>query len=161
MHAITKGLLAGAAGTTALNITTYGDMLIRGRPASGTPDEVVGELAYRTGISPGDPKHGPNRETAMGALFGYATGLAVGAAYGAMRDRGGRMPRWLAGPALGAAAMAGSDVPAASLGVTRPTSWGTRGWVSDIVPHLVYGATTAMAYEAMPARRGLLRRRAA
>ena len=31
------GIAAGAAGTTALNATTYLDMALRGRPASRTP----------------------------------------------------------------------------------------------------------------------------
>ncbi|WP_049572894.1 hypothetical protein [Streptomyces sp. SBT349] len=158
MHAITKGLLAGAAGTTALNITTYGDMLLRGRPASSTPDQVVGELAYRTGVTPGDVRSGPHREQAVGALLGYGTGLAVGAAYGLLRPRRARVPRWVLAPALGAAAMAGSDLPAAALGVTKPTRWGAQGWAADIVPHLIYGATAAGVYDAIRGRRGRLAR---
>jgi hypothetical protein len=36
MQPVTKGLLAGAAGTTALNLTTCADMPFRGRPSSDT-----------------------------------------------------------------------------------------------------------------------------
>jgi hypothetical protein len=35
------------------------------------------------------------------------------------------------------------------LGVTDPTSWDRTSWVSDIVPHLVYGFTTASVYQAL------------
>jgi hypothetical protein len=59
------------------------------------------------------------------------------------------VPVWAAGPLLGAAAMAGSDVPATALRVTDPTSWDPRSWVSDLVPHLVYGVTTASVYRAL------------
>ncbi len=53
-----------------------------------------------------------------------------------------------AGVVLGVGAMAGSDVPAAALGVTDPTTWDFNSWGSDIVPHLAYGVMTAVAYEA-------------
>jgi hypothetical protein len=46
-----KGAMAGAAGTTALNAVGYGDMALRGRPASSTPDQVVEQLATRLGLT--------------------------------------------------------------------------------------------------------------
>jgi hypothetical protein len=55
----------------------------------------------------------------------------------------------VAGPVLGAAAMVSSDVPAAALGVTDPKQWDRTSWVSDIVPHVVYGFTTASVYQAL------------
>src|SRR4051794_1955049 len=33
-----RGIIAGAVGTTALNATTYADMVLRARPASTTPE---------------------------------------------------------------------------------------------------------------------------
>ncbi|WP_340561858.1 hypothetical protein [Streptomyces sp. GSL17-111] len=149
MHALAKGLLAGAAGTTALNLVTYGDMLLRARPASQVPAEVADRLADTAGVELGGGEEETNREQASGALLGYLTGLGVGAAYGLLRGAGVRLPGWLDGPALGALAMAGSDVPASALGVTDPSSWGGDSWVSDIVPHLAYGVTTALAYRAV------------
>jgi hypothetical protein len=149
MHPLTKGLLAGSAGTVALNITTYGDMLLRGRPSSDTPSQVADRIADRTGIDLGDQQRKANREQAAGALLGYVAGLGVGAAYGLLRGRGLSPPGWIAGPLLGAAAMAGSDAPATALGVTDPTSWGGKAWLSDIVPHLAYGITTAALFDAV------------
>jgi hypothetical protein len=39
--------------------------------------------------------------------------------------------------------MAASDLPATRLGVTSPSRWTSVDWVSDLVPHLVYGMVTA------------------
>ena len=38
--------------------------------------------------------------------------------------------------------MAGSDVPAVATGATDPKTWGTSGWLADIVPHAIYGLLT-------------------
>jgi hypothetical protein len=50
MRAIGWGLVAGAAGTTALNAITYLDMAIRGRPASDTPERTIERLSEVTHI---------------------------------------------------------------------------------------------------------------
>ncbi|MGW0499315.1 hypothetical protein ACWD0Z_28970 [Streptomyces sp. NPDC003007] len=55
----------------------------------------------------------------------------------------------MAGPLLGAMAMAGSDVPATALRVTDPSSWDVSSWLSDIAPHLAYGITTAGELDAL------------
>jgi hypothetical protein len=149
MQPVTKGLLAGAAGTTVLNLTTYADMLLRGRPSSDTPAQVADRLVDRTGIDLGDGQTKSHREQAVDALLGYVTGLGVGAAYGLMRRDGGPPSVWAAGPLLGAGAMAGSDLPAAALGVTDPATWDLTSWASDVVPHLVYGFTAACVYRAL------------
>jgi hypothetical protein len=75
-----KGAMAGLAGMTALNAATYVDMVWRGRPASSTPEQVIEELAKRSGRTiPGDSHERPNRVQAMGALAGIAAGVTVGA----------------------------------------------------------------------------------
>ncbi len=80
--------------------------------------------------------------------MGIATGLGVGTGYGLARPLLGRdVSTAKAGVVLGLAAMAGSDVPSAALGVTNPAEWDANSWVSDIVPHLVYGLVTAAAYD--------------
>lgn len=149
MHSISKGLLAGAVGTLALDVVTYGDMLLRGRPSSGIPAEVADRLARRAAVPLGEGEKRDARTQAAGALMGYGTGVAAGAAYGLLRRGRPPLRSALAGPLLGAAVMAGANVPAASLGLTDPTSWDTASWLSDIVPHLVYGLTTAAVYRAL------------
>src|SRR5919197_905845 len=85
------GTAAGAVGTVALNVATYADMAIRGRPSSNVPARMVGVLADKAGIplSAGgegsDDEKVQNRQSGLGALFGYMTGLGVGTAYGLLR----------------------------------------------------------------------------
>ena len=141
------GLVAGAAGTTALNVVTYLDMTLRGRAASSMPAQAAGALAGKAGVPLGDGDTEENRKEGLGALLGYVTGLGVGAAYGLLRARVD-VSAPAAALGLGLAAMAGSDVPLTALGLTDPRTWPASSWVSDVVPHLVYGIVTAATFEA-------------
>jgi hypothetical protein len=169
---IVAGLVAGAAGTLALNVTSYLDMLVRGRPASRLPAEVAGKIADEIGLPLDfdyeDPDAGDdgadttqdgggapdddalaNRQEALGALLGMANGLGIGVAYGLVRLILPRPPTWIAGAALGAAAMAGSDYPATRLGLTEPSDWSSQDWLADVLPHMAYGIVTALTFEAV------------
>jgi len=140
---VLRGAAAGAAGTTALNAVTYLDMAVRGRPASDAPEQLVRRLADRAGVDlPGGRKERSNRVAGLGPLAGSATGVGIGVLAGALRSAGLRLPTVVGGPLLGAAAMAASDVPLAALGVSDPRTWSAVDWVSDVVPHLVYGLIT-------------------
>lgn len=148
---IVIGAAAGAVGTAALNITTYLDMTWRGRGSSGMPAQVAGTLADKAGIDlagDGDEETAQNRQSGLGALLGYMSGIGMGALYGVARPAVRSLPRPLAGVLLGAGAMAGTDLPATALGVTDPTEWPASSWLSDIVPHVIYGLVTAAAYDA-------------
>lgn len=162
LREIVFGTLAGAAGTVALNVVTYADMALRGRPASETPARVAEKVAAGVGVdlSGNDPsgqqsqarsKQGSEtakqRASGIGALLGYATGLGVGTTCGVLRLGIKRVPVPVAGILLGATAMAASDVPSIKLEVTDPAEWGTSGWLADIVPHLAYGLVTAVVFE--------------
>ncbi len=142
------GMAAGAAGTVALNVATYADMALRGRPSSSVPSQVAGKLAEKAGIDLGSEEAAKNRKSGLGALQGYVAGLGVGTAYGLIRPHlhGASIP--LAGFGLGLVAMAASDVPATALGVTDPKGWSLSSWASDVVPHLAYGLVTAATYDA-------------
>jgi hypothetical protein len=148
LREVLMGTAAGAAGTVALNVTTYADMVVRARPSSSVPSQVAGKLAEKAGIDLGSDDAATNRKSGLGALMGYVTGLGVGTAYGLVRPHLDDVSVPLASVGLGLAAMAGSDVPATALGVTDPTTWPASSWVSDAVPHLAYGLVTAVAYEA-------------
>lgn len=138
-----RGLGAGAAGTTALNLTTHADMAARGRPGSRVPEQVVSELARRAGTAvPGRGAERDGRRQALGAVAGTATGLVVGGCAGALRAAGVRLPTAVGGPLLGAAAMLATDLPVAALGISDPRRWSRGDWLADAVPHLVYGLTT-------------------
>lgn len=155
-QALGRGALAGAAGTLALNVITYSDMALRGRASSDTPATVVGIVADKSGISAigtsATDEAASNRRSGLGALLGYATGLAVGAAYGLIRARLDGVSAPVAGVVVGLAAMAASDAPIAATGASDPRTWGPSGWIVDLIPHLTYGMVTVASYEAMDGR---------
>jgi hypothetical protein len=144
-----RGVAAGAAGTSALNAATHLDMVIRGRPTSPMPERAVEELAKRTGTEiPGSGDARDNRVQGLGALSGIATGMAVGVAGVLLGPLLRRLPLPISGVALGAVAMAGSDVPMTRLGLTDPSSWSQADWLADAVPHLAYGVAAAWTLRA-------------
>jgi len=164
---IVAGAVAGAAGVVALNAVGYLDMLVRGRPASDMPARVAGKLADEMGLplefdadadvddvaddddDEGEPADAAdNRREALGALLGMVNGIGIGIAYGICRLILPRPPAWLAGAAIGAAAMAASDYPATRLGLTEPRDWSAVDWASDVLPHMAFGVVTAWAFEA-------------
>src|SRR6478752_4364850 len=92
MKRFTRGVVAGAAGTTALNAVGYADMAMRGRPASSVPARVAEQLARRVGGTvPGSDGERQNRLEGLGALAGIATGAGVGALAGQMQEAVRRM----------------------------------------------------------------------
>jgi hypothetical protein len=150
------GAAAGAVGTVALDATTYADMAARGRAPSSMVRTVVQKLAQRGGVTrlatsePDDATK--NRQDAIGALLGYATGVGVGLVYGAIRDLfDDAIPAPVAGLIAGAAAMALTDGTAVALGATDISQWDVASWLSDLVPHAVFGLATAYSYEALAA----------
>ncbi len=151
------GAAAGAVGTVALNTVTYADMAINGRPASEVPDTMAATLAQKVGFdlsAEGEDPDGEtaqNRQSGLGALMGYATGIGVGTAYGLIRPHLNGVSKPVAGVGLALAAMAGSDVPATVLGVVDPTTWPPSNWGMDFGFHLAYGVATAIAYDAFAA----------
>jgi hypothetical protein len=147
---LAAGLAAGALGTLALNVTTYLDIAVRGRAPSSLPQLEAGKLAESVGLplsSPGDEETAEHRKSGIGALLGYAVGLGSGAAYGLVGPRLVGRPLPVAALVAGGMAMAAGDVPSIVRGSTDPTTWGLSGWLSDIVPHGVYGLVTAAAFD--------------
>ncbi|MFI6918540.1 hypothetical protein ACIBIZ_01205 [Nonomuraea spiralis] len=90
MHTLVKGLVAGAAGTTALNTASYLDMLVRARGASSTPRQAVEKLSDLTHTDLGDGDRAANRTEALGSLMGYATGIGAPSRTGSCRGGAGR-----------------------------------------------------------------------
>ncbi|WP_371250685.1 hypothetical protein [Nonomuraea sp. AD125B] len=145
MHTLVRGLIAGAAGTSALNVVTYLDMAIRARPASSTPQQAVEKMAGLADVDLGEGERAGNRKEALGSLLGYATGAGAALCYGLAAARW--RPSWPVGVlALTALAMVGSNAPLTMLGTTDPRSWSAADWISDVVPHLAYGVTAYAAY---------------
>jgi hypothetical protein len=144
------GALAGAAGTTALNATTFLDMAARGRPASSTPEETVERLLGLVGLEvPGDDEQRKARTTAPGSLLGALAGVSAGVAVGAIRSAG--RPRSGAGTflATAAAGLLVGNAPMTLLRVTDPRTWSATDWLADVVPHLAYAAAATATFEAL------------
>lgn len=147
MGSLVRGGTAGALGTAALNGVTFLDMAVRGRAPSQLPAQVVGRTARTAGLLLGEEPAGGHRRSGLGALFGYVTGVGLGAGYGLVRARLGRTSVPVAGAVLGAVAMVGANAPAVSMGLTDPRRWGVAGWLADLVPHAAFGLATAAAFE--------------
>src|SRR4051794_28453320 len=140
------GAIAGAVGTLALDVMTYGDMLLRGRPASELPAQASAQLAERVGVDlTGDDEPTKNRRSALGSVLGYATGVSVGVAWTLLRGERARRGGIGEAVAVSALAMTAANGPMIAQGLTDPRTWGAAGWISDIVPHLAYGAGVVAA----------------
>lgn len=153
LRLVLRGAAAGAAGTTALNVVTYLDMVVRARPASSTPTRTVEQVAGRLGLSiPGDEDERSNRVAALGAVSGLLTGVVAGAGLGAVRAAGFRRGPSVTGLATAGGAMAAANGPMVVLGITDPRDWSAADWVADLVPHLAYGLVTAWVLHGLDAR---------
>jgi hypothetical protein len=144
-----RGAAAGAAGTTALNAVTYLDMAGRGRGTSSTPEQTVEALAEKVHVPiPGEGETRENRLQGLGPLTGLAAGVGVGVLAGLARAAGLRS-RPLAGTALTTAVvLVAANGPMTVLGITDPRTWSLTDWVSDLVPHLAYGAVVHTTMDA-------------
>ncbi|MBB4689105.1 hypothetical protein [Amycolatopsis jiangsuensis] len=140
MRGVARGVTAGAAGTTALNAASGLDSVVRARPASTVPEQLVERVAKDA--IPGRGKVRKNRVAALGPLAGIGNGVGIGGLAGGLRAVGLRLPAGLGGPVLGLAAMVATDGPVALTKVSRPAEWSTDDWLADIVPHLAYGVVT-------------------
>jgi hypothetical protein len=144
MRAIGWGLVAGAAGTTALNAITYLDMAIRGRPASDTPEKTIERLSEVTHVPvPGDEEARGNRLAGLGPLSGNLAGLAPALVLALLRAAGWRPPALVELGSATLLAMISGNGPMTVLGITDPRSWSASAWLSDVIPHLAYGTVVS------------------
>jgi hypothetical protein len=140
-----RGAAAGAAGTTALNVVTYLDMAVRGRPASSTPERTLEQLAETAHVAiPGDGKTRANRVEGLGSLTGLLAGVGVGGLFGLARASGFRAGTLLTTVVV----LVSTNGPMAALRITDPRTWSRTDWISDVVPHLAYGALVATTMDA-------------
>jgi hypothetical protein len=144
---VRAGIFAGAVGTVAINVVSTLDMAVRGRPASPLPGDVAQRLAAKAGISLGEGEQTEHRREGLGSLAGYATGALAGAAYGVAYPVARHLPPVWRSAAVGLTTMAATDGASTALGATDPRSWSAADWVSDVVPHLAYGAATVSSFE--------------
>ena len=145
---VARGAIAGALGTFAINASTYVDMAVRGRPASDVPEKTMQHSADEFGVGFGkDENQAQARRSGVAALAGFATGVTGGVVYGVFAPLLRVFPRPLRALGLGLGVMAATDTTSTLAGATNPREWGASGWLADLVPHLVYGAVTASAFD--------------
>ncbi|MBM7495206.1 hypothetical protein JOD64_006428 [Micromonospora luteifusca] len=149
------GAIAGAVGSTALNVLGYLDIALRGRPESNVPQETVDRLAGIAHVDLGSGDQAANRRSGLGPLIGYGLGITAGIAF-ALYAGGRRQPLPMATGLLGAGVMAMTDGSITALGISDPRTWRRSDWISDIIPHLAYGLTAAATWNRLrrPSRRG-------
>ncbi|MFJ8630000.1 hypothetical protein [Streptomyces sp. NPDC093568] len=147
------GAAAGAAGATALDVVSYGDMVLRGRPASSTPETTVRKLAQTLHLRiPGEGRAQESRVEALGALTGLAAGIGMGAVLGLGHVAGWRPTRSTQYAAAVAGALVATNGPMTVLGVTDPRTWAASDWVADIVPHVAYAVVTVSVFNRLLGR---------
>jgi hypothetical protein len=141
-----RGAAAGAAGTTALNVVTYLDMAVRGRPASSTPANTVEKLAETAHLTvAGEGVKRASRLEGLGALTGLVAGVGVGGLLGLARASGFRAGTLLTTVTV----LISTNGPMTVLGVTDPRTWSPVDWISDLVPHLAYAAVATTTMDAL------------
>ncbi|MGK5170069.1 hypothetical protein [Geodermatophilus sp. CPCC 205761] len=144
-----RGAAAGAAGTTALNAVTYLDMAVRGRPSSSTPERTVETLAEKAHVPiPGDGATRQNRVQGLGPLTGLVAGVGVGVLVGLVRAAGFRSRPLVGTLLVTAGVLVSTNGPMTVLGITDPRTWSATDWVSDLVPHVAYGAVVTTTLDA-------------
>ena len=147
---LTSGMLAGAAGSTALNLFTYSQQAVKGTASGATPDQAAQAVIQAVGGEvPGTPDQVQNRLEGLGPVSGLGVGLGIGALGGLLRALGVKIPITAAPVVLGLGAMAVSDGVMTAVGVTNPRTWTAGSVVQDAIPHLVYGAVTVLALHRM------------
>jgi hypothetical protein len=144
-----RGAAAGAAGTTALNVVTYLDMVLRGRAASSTPERTVEKLAETAHVPiPGEGEQRRNRVQALGALTGLVAGVGFGTLAGLVRAAGFRTSPLVGTALTTTGVLVATNGPMTALQITDPRTWSATDWLSDLVPHLAYGVVVRTTLDA-------------
>ncbi len=151
MRGISAGIVAGSAGTLALDIASYLDMVSSGRAASETPANLVAAMAKSFGLDSltEDSDEAKNRRSALGALLGYTNGLSFGVVHGLFHGIFRHVPWPVEGIIIALASTAATDALYAKYGVADPTTYTPSIWAYDIGFHLVYGLVTAATLRAI------------
>ncbi|MFB7177297.1 hypothetical protein ACFCYI_06285 [Streptomyces sp. NPDC056257] len=149
---IVHGAVAGLAGTTALNMAGYVDIVLRGRPISDTPEITVRSLAEKLHVRiPGDDEIRENRVAGLGPLMGYTVGMGMGVAL-SLVQAAGLLPTKTSRYAFASVfALTVTNVPIFILGISDPRTWTAADWVSDIIPHGVFAVVTVGVIEKLEA----------
>ncbi len=145
--AVTRGMIAGAAGTIAMTLSERLEMSISGREASQVPGQVGASLV------PGKDPESTSDVEQLNSPVHWAHGISMGAVRGLLDVAG------LQGPAASATHFAlvwGGDAALyRALGVADvPWRWSADELTSDMLHKGVYAAVTGAVYDALTPRNG-------
>ncbi len=140
--AVTRGMLAGAAGTIAMTVSELLEMSISGREASSVPGQVGAHLL------PSMDPDSPTDVQRLNSPVHWAHGITMGALRGVLDQAG------LQGPTASAAHFAlvwGGDAALyRALGVADvPWRWDADELTSDMLHKGIYAAVTGAVYDAL------------
>jgi len=136
--AVGRGLVAGAAATAAMTVSSTAEMKLRGRDPSSAPAQVA---AKALGVQPTD-------EARFGTIAHVAAGVGLGALRGLLDLAGLRGPR--AAAAFFAIAWAPDliGVPAAGA-APPPWRWGPAELAISALHHAVYAGAAEAVFRAL------------
>lgn len=139
--AIGKGLVAGAAGTAAMTLSSTIEMKLTRREASSAPADAAAKVL---GVEP----TGDEEKARFATVVHWAYGTSWGAARGLIGAIG------LTGPAAAgvhfAAVWGNGLVMLPALGVAPPVrEWGAKALAIDAFHHLVYGVGASLAFSGL------------
>jgi hypothetical protein len=144
-----RGAAAGAAASTALNAVSYLDMAVRGRASSSTPEDTVEKIAEKAHVPiPGDQETRQNRVQGLGPLIGLVAGVGVGVVTGLVRASGYRSAKPVGIVLTTVGVLVAANGPMTVLGITDPRTWSATDWISDLIPHAVYGVVLKTTMDA-------------
>ena len=150
LGALTRGMVAGAAGTIAMTVSERLEMAVTGRSGSTVPGQVAAHLVPGT-----DPDRDADVER-LNAPMHWAHGIGMGAVRGALDLAGVRGPA--ASAAHFALLWAGDAALYRALGVADvPWRWSADELASDVLHKGVYAAVTGAVYDATAGSRGSVR----
>jgi uncharacterized membrane protein YagU involved in acid resistance len=152
MDAAVRGALGGVAGGLAMygmKQTVAPKVLPKDMRREGFAPKKAVEWAEETAGHPDVLTEDQEMKAAMAAHLAYSAGF--GALYGLVRRRADGVPAPLAGALFGLAVWKVSfDGWMPALGIMEATTeMPMKKWPPDIMGHAIYGAATALAYEAL------------
>jgi hypothetical protein len=98
------------------------------------------------------PGQGDERESrlqALGALTGLVAGVGFGTLVGLVRAAGFRTSPLVGTALTTAGVLVATNGPMTALGITDPRTWSAADWLSDLVPHVVYGVVVRTTLDAL------------
>jgi hypothetical protein len=139
---LTRGMIAGLAGTIAMTVSERLEMAVSGRQPSTVPGQVAAH------ILPGQDPELPTTVERLNGPMHWAHGITMGALRGALDLAGTRGPR--ASVAHFALLWGGDAALYRALGVADvPWRWDTDELVTDMLHKGVYAAVTGAVYDAL------------